>query len=376
MMPTQHQQGAVDPKHQAATPKFRHVDGGLFIDLTSLFIIIMSFLSIMLRVATLQKLAQDMPTSVENFVVQSLPSLIFAGLAVPYAAMIDNFSPARHRVAVVGALMAIASSMTLFWYINSSVSGHPRQALLLSTAILLPLSALITFGRLSFSMFLTFPQFRPWRMIAQSCFAIGLVDMVVYTGLLVAAATPRTCVLIALGLDSTLLLLALHHLARELAFESVDPRNTKLSLHLLNLDRHYLARMAAMRGGATIPKLSMMVLSGAILALLTYSMSLVSYYGVGSSQVNGSTGILAMCCLAAIVLLTMGVLCIRRQPAIVLNILRLDQPVSIRSNRSEAESSEIVQLTIFGFIASSLFFAGLQLINERYVFSIQWLESS
>ena len=53
----------------SSNTKTRHVDGGPFIDLTSLFVVILSFFSIMLRVATLQKLAQDMPTNVNNFVV-------------------------------------------------------------------------------------------------------------------------------------------------------------------------------------------------------------------------------------------------------------------------------------------------------------------
>jgi len=373
MPPAQHQQGAVDPKLQSPTPKLRHVDGGLFVDFTSPFIIVMSLFSVMLRVATIQKLIQDMPTTVENFVVQSLPSVILTGLAVLYAAMVDNLCPARHRVAVVGALMAVASSVTLFSYIRSSASGRPRQALLLSTAIILPLSALVTVGRLSFSMHLIFPHDRPWRLIAQSCFAIGVVDMAVYTGLLIVATTPRTCALIALGLDSTLLVLALCHLAKALAFENANLGQIQLSRLFLNLDGHYLA--IRMRECATFPKLSMMVLSGAILALLTYSLSLVSYYGVGSSQVNGSTGILAMCCLAAIVLLTIGFLCIRREPLIVSALLHLNTPFSIRINRNEVEASEMMKLTMFGFLASSLFFAGLQLLNERYVFSIQWLES-
>jgi len=382
MMPAQYQQGAVNAAHQTPITELRHVDGGLFIDLTSLSVIIISFFSIMLRVATVQKVTEQMSTSVNSFVVQSLPIVMFTGLACLYAAIADRFSPARHRAAVVGALMAVVSSLTLFTYIKSSSSGHPRQALLLSTAILLPLSALITIGRLSFSMCLTFPQDRPWRLMAQSCFAVGVVDMAVYTGLLIATTTPRTCALVALGLDSTLLLLALHHWVKALVLENADLRGFQLNMLYPDLNRHRLA--AAMRECAEMiktwspllaPKLMMLLLIGATLALLTYSMSLVSYFGVGPSQVNGSTGILAMCCLAAIVLLTIGFLCIRREPAIVLNILRLDTPFSMRINRNEAEASEIMQMTIFGFIASSLFFAGLQLINERYVFSIQTMGS-
>jgi len=54
---------------QAAIPKARHVDGDLFIHLTSLFVIKISLLSNMLRVATLQKLAQDISTNVDENVV-------------------------------------------------------------------------------------------------------------------------------------------------------------------------------------------------------------------------------------------------------------------------------------------------------------------
>jgi len=72
------------------------------------------------------------------------------------------------------------------------------------------------------------------------------------------------------------------------------------------------------------PKLLMLLLSGAILALLT--------------------GLLGVCCLAAIVLLAIGFLCTRREPTIVFTLLHLGLSVSRKVNRNEAEASELKQL--------------------------------